>query len=44
MGALIIRIGFAGILYFTYNKDPPPKKKKSKGHYLSPYIKGPSTV
>ena len=24
IGALIIRIGFGGILYYSSNKDPPP--------------------
>ena len=27
VGALIIRIGFWGPLYYISNKEPPPKKK-----------------
>ena len=36
MGALIIRIGFRGPLYYNYNAEPPPKKN-SIGNYLGPY-------
>ena len=41
----MIRMGFWGILYYNYHKDPPPKKKKktkihthtkSIGNYLGP--------
>ena len=34
IGALIIRIGFWGPLYFHHNKEPP----KCIGNYLGPYI------
>ena len=27
IGALIVRIGFWGILYYSYTKDHPPQKK-----------------
>ena len=27
MGALIIRVGFWGLLHYNDNKDPPAKKK-----------------
>ena len=39
IGALIIRIGFWGPLYYDYNKEPPPQKKKILIYYLGPYIK-----
>ena len=36
----MIRIGFGGLfiglLYYNYNEDPPPKKKKSVGNYEGP--------
>ena len=35
IGDLIMRIGFSGILYHKYNKEPP----KSIGNYLGPYIR-----
>ena len=35
IGALIIRIGFWGPLYYNYSKEPP---KHSIGNYLGPYI------
>ena len=30
VGALIVRLGFGGMVYYTYNKNParPPAKKK----------------
>ena len=36
---VIIRIGFWGILYYSYDKQAPPKKKKknSIGNYLGSY-------
>ena len=34
IGALIIRIGFWGPLYYIYNKEPP---QNSIGNYLGPY-------
>ena len=34
----MIRIGFWGPWYYTYNKEPP-QKKNSIGHYLGPYIR-----
>ena len=34
IGALTIRTGFWGSLYYNYVKDPPPQKK---GNYISPY-------
>ena len=40
LSALIIRVGFGGILYYNHSKEPPPpKKKNSIGNYLGPYIK-----
>ena len=38
MGAWIIRIGFLGILYSYYNKEPP--QKNSIGDYKGPYRRG----
>ena len=38
IGALIIRIGFWGIFYYIYNKEPPPHH--SIGNYAGPYIRG----
>ena len=35
VGALIIRIGFWGPLYYNYDKEP----QNSIGNYLGPYIK-----
>ena len=35
IGALIIRIGLWGILYYTYNKEPP---QNSAGNHLNPYM------
>ena len=35
VGALTIRIEFWGIIYYSYNKDPP---QNSIGNYLSPYV------
>ena len=32
VGALIIRIGFWGPLYYNCNKEPPPQKKNSIGN------------
>ena len=37
--ALINRIGFWGPVYHSYNKDPPPQKKKSIGTYSGAYTK-----
>ena len=34
IGALIIRIGFWGPLYYKYNKEPP----KYIGNYVGPYM------
>ena len=36
IGALMIRIGFGGILYYTYTKEPPTIY--SVGNYLGPYV------
>ena len=33
IGALIIRVGFGGILYYNYNKEPP----KPYSNYYGPY-------
>ena len=30
VGALIVRLGFGGMVYYTYNKNPPPPQKKKK--------------
>ena len=30
IGALILGMGFWGMLDYDYDKDPPPKKKKKK--------------
>ena len=35
IGALIIRIGFRGPVYYNYNKEAP--RTNSIGHYLGPY-------
>ena len=37
IGALIIRMGFWGPLYYNYNREPP---QNSVGNYLGPYIRG----
>ena len=36
IGALIIRIGLGGILYYSHNKEP----HNSIGNYLGPYSNG----
>ena len=37
IGALIIKIGFWGPLYYMYCKErPPPQKKNSAGNYYGP--------
>ena len=38
IGALIIRIGFWGPLYYNHNMEPT--KINSTGNYLGPYIIG----
>ena len=38
IGALIIRMGFWGILYYNYNKEPAPN---SIGNYQGPYTTKP---
>ena len=38
VGALIIRKGFWGPLYYNYNKEPP---QNSIGNYLGPHPKPP---
>ena len=40
IGALIIRRGFWGPLYYNIIKEPP-QKKNSLGNYFGPYIIGP---
>ena len=37
-GALIIRIGFGGVLYYNYNKDNK-EPQNSIGNYYGPYSK-----
>ena len=36
VGALIMKIGFGGFLYYNYIKDPPPQKKTDTNNYLRP--------
>ena len=36
IGALVIRIGFWGSVYYSYNKEPP---QNNIGKYVGPYIK-----
>ena len=45
IGALAIRIGFWGPLYFNYNKDPPQKKivEVINGNYQSRYSTAPTS-
>ena len=38
VGALIMRTGFWGIVYYNYNKEPP---RNSIGNYAGPYTKPP---
>ena len=34
IGALIIRIGFGGIVYYNYNKEPPKPYSTDQGSYM----------
>ena len=38
MQGAVIRIGFGGIVYCNYSRNPPKTKKNSIGNHLSPIL------